>query len=324
MRVFGGLMVAAVLATAAPAQKAKDPLKVQSAAAFQGANDLVIGSFTIGFITERTDKAKAGGGLMGGGFGGRSTARSYLAGVSAADLQSIADAAFADFKDRLAQRGFTIAPAASLYGDAAFAKAKPMAAPYEASIMFDGDAKAKAQYFVPAEQGQLFLFPGDVMNSGLGAIGANMASMQSQMGAAAFAKARGQGVVNILYLVDFADADKYGGWFRSSSAVKVKAGLAIAPGSKLTLIAPSGKVGTVALKDPVAIGGDFAEVSDSTSGADKAGQAVANVIGILGGVGTNSSRKYTFAARPAQYRTASLDAAGQANALLVERLTSLR
>lgn len=323
-RKFAFLM-ALSLATAPVAAFAKgNPVKVAKPDAFKGLQSVVIGSFTVGFLTERTDKSKAGGGLLGGGFGGKSKARSSLEGISAADMQSITDAAYEDFKTQLSARGFTVAPRADLVASGAFAKAKPAAVPQTYSIGFEGD-KADAAYFAPAEMGQLILFPGDVLIGGFGAIGAGMAQGQAQMGTANFAKSSGKSVVNVLYLVDFADAEKYGGWFRSSSAVKVKAGLAIAPGaSRLTVFAPSGKVGTVTVEEPIAVGGDFAEVKDTTGGTAKAVEAVTNVIGVLGGIGSNKSRKYSFVAAPDRYRAAAADAMRQANQRLVEQTAALR
>ncbi len=326
MRIFTSLLAMAALSVAAPVAAAKDPLKVQTAQAFKGVQDVVIGSFTVGFLMEKTDTARAGGGLLGGrGGGGRSTARQFLGGVTPAELQAITDAAYEDFKAQVAARGLSVSAGADLLSSPAYAKVKPVAAPYEAAVAFGSDAKAKATYFAPTELRQLVLYPGDVMAGGLGAIGMNMAAGQAQMGATNYAKSAGKSVVNILYLIDFADAEKYGGWFRSSSAVKVKAGLAVAPGSsRLTLFSPGGKVGSIALNDPVAIGGDFAEVSDTTSGSAKAAEAVGNVIGFLGGVGTSKSRRYTFAAQPALYSAAAVEAAKQTNTRLVERLVALR
>jgi hypothetical protein len=239
-------------------------------------------------------------------------------------MQAITDAAFADFKAQLAGKGYVLAPRADLVASGAFAKAKPLPVPQNHSIGFEGD-KADAAYFAPTELGQLVLYPGDVLVGGLGAIGAGMAQGQAQLGTTNFAKSSGKAVVNVLYLIDFADSEKYGGWFRSSSAVKVKAGLAVAPGaSRLTFYGPSGKVGTVSLEEPVAVGGDFAEVKDTTGGTAKTVEAVTNVIGILGGIGSNKSRKYSFVATPDRYRAAAMDAMRQANQRLVEQTAALR
>ena len=322
--MFAFLAGLSLISVPAPILAKGNPVKVAKADAFKGVQNVVVGSFTIGFLTERTDSSKAGGGLLGGGFGGKSKARSALQGIAAADMQAITDAAYEDFKAQLTAKGYTVAPHSELLSSGAFAKAKPASVPQNFSIPFEGD-KADATYFAPTELGQIVFYPGDVLVGGFGAIGAGMAQGQAQMGTANFAKSAGKGVVNVLYLIDFADSEKYGGWFRSSSAVKVKAGLAIAPGaSRLTFFAPSGKVGSISLEEPVAVGGDFAEVKDTTGGTAKAVEAVSNVIGILGGIGSNKSRKYSFVAAPDRYRTAATDAVKQANRRLVDQTAALR
>lgn len=321
------LALATSIALLAPqiAQAKNEPVKVTKAEAFKGAQTVVVGSFTVGFLVEKTDIARAGGGLFGGVGGGKSKARSFLEGVGAADLQAITDESFADFKAQLAARGFTVTPSGDFASSSVSAKVKPVESPFHSSIAFDGDSKAKASYFAPTEIGRLVFYPGDVTAGGLGAIGMSMASGQAQTAASAFAKAAGTGVVNVMYLVDFADAEKYGGWFRSSSAVKVKAGLAIAPTtSRLTYHAPSSKIGTVVINQPVAVGGDFAEVRDSTGKTAKTMETIGNVVGFFGGVGTNTSRKYSFVAQPALYRAAAVEAARQANTRLIDQLTALR
>ena len=110
-------------------------------------------------------------------------------------------------------------------------------------------------------------------------------------------------MLNVLLLVDFANADTYGGWFRNSSAVNVKSSLAAFPEvSQLVVFAPAGKVGSVVLKEPVAMGGDYGTFADSTGGTAKTVETITNVIGVLGGIGSNKSRKYTMTADPARWR----------------------
>jgi hypothetical protein len=133
--------------------------------------------------------------------------------------------------------------------------------------------------------------------------GARSAIMMTMKGQE-FAKASGQAVVNVFYVVDFAQAETYGGAFRNVSAVNVKAGLATVPeASKLVVFAPKGQIGTATLREPIAVGGAFGEFADTQSGGEKALNTAANVIGFLGGIGTNSSKKYTMTADPAAWRS---------------------
>lgn len=307
------------------AAKAKDPVKVTQGKNVQGLSKVVIGQFTVGFLIERKDSTKAGGGLMGGGFGGRSTVRSALAGYTQTELQQVADAAYADFAAKLAGAGFEVVDRAGLAADPALAKVKGEVAPKEATTMTGRDDKAKVLFLSASQTAPLRFQTGDIMASGFGAMGLIMAGTQSLNAFTAHAKATGVHVVNVIYYVDFADSDEYGGWFRSSSAVNVKGSLALLPDqSKLTVIGPNYKSGTLALANPVAVGGDFFDKADAMKGGEKAMNAIGNAIGMLGGVGTNSSKKFTFTARPGEYAKGAALAASDANTVLVGRLATLR
>lgn len=322
--VFAAAAAVAFVAAPLPA-KTKDPVKVTGASAAKGVQRLVIGQFTLGFLVERKDSSKAGGGLMGSGSGGRSTTRSTLTGYTPADLQAIADAGHADLEARLKAAGYEVVDRAAFAQHPAYTKTKPLAHPYEQSVTTGRDDKAKVLFVSASQTAPLRLHAGDVMAGGLSAMGLMMSGSQVTMGASDFAKTAGVHVVNAVYYVDFADSDEYGGWFRSSSAVKVSASLAMLPDqTKLSVLGPNDKSATLALANPVAVGGDFFEVGNANTGGDRAGQAIANVIGVLGGLGTNSSRKLSFVARPGTFVPGATQATAEANQVLVERLAALR
>jgi hypothetical protein len=321
MSKFVGCVAALAILIAAPVSAApKNPVKVTSAKAVQGTQQVVIGQVTIGFLIERKDSAKAG---RGGG--GRSTVRSTLNGYTPADLQAIADAAHSDLEAKLKQAGFEVTDRAALAAHPKFAGTKPQTTPYEMSVITGRDDKAKVLFVPSSQSAPLRLFVGDAVVGGFSAMGLVMSGNQVTMGASDFAKATGIRVVNAVYYVDFADSEEYGGWFRSSSAVKVNGSLALLPDqSKLTLIAPNYKSATLALADPVAVAGDFFEAENTTTSGQKASQTVANVIGILGGVGTNSNKRMSFTARPGTYVPGAKQATADANSLLVNQLAALR
>lgn len=327
MRLFASLVCAGVILCAplAAVAKSKEPTKVTTASALKGVSRVVIGQVTIGFLIERKDSAKAGGGLMGGGFGGRSTTRSTLAGYTQDDLTSVASAAYVDLEARLKAAGFDVADRAAFAAWPALTKTKPPAPPVEMSVTTGRDDKAKVLFVGAPQTAPLRLFAGDAAVSGFSAMGLIMSGQQVNGAATEFAKANGAHVVSVVYYVDFADADEYGGWFRSSSAVKVKGSLALLPDqSKLTVIGPNYKSGTIALADPVAVGGDFFQAADTTSTASKIDQGLANAIGILGGIGTNSSKRLTFTAKPGAYAPGATQAVTDANSVLVAKLAAAR
>ncbi|MBY8822850.1 hypothetical protein [Sphingomonas colocasiae] len=322
--LLSALALAAMPASALAA-KAKDPVKVTSAKNVKGTQRVVIGQLTIGFLIERKDSTKAGGGMLGSGYGGRSTVRSTLAGYTQADLQQIADAAHDDLAARLTAAGFEVVDRAALAAHPAYAKAKGEPGTKEMTTITGRDDKANVLFVSAAQTAPLKLVTGDVAASGFGAMGLIMNGTQVMNGATTYAKETGVNVVNAIYYVDFADSDEYGGWFRSTSAVSVKGSLALLPDqSKLTVVGPNYKSATLALADPVAVGGDFFDKADSMSGGEKTANAIGNAIGLLGGVGTNSSKKFTFTARPGTYVPGAKQAAFDANEVLVGRLASLR
>jgi hypothetical protein len=321
------LAVAALIAGpgVALAAKAKDPVKVTSPKNIKGTQKVVIGQFTMGFLIERKDSAKAGGGMLGSGYGGRSTVRSTLAGYSPDDLQAIADAAHDDLVAKLVAAGFEVVDRAGLAAHPAYAKSKAEPGPKEMTTITGRDDKANVLFVSSSQTAPLRLVAGDVVAGGLSAMGMIMNGTQVVGGASTFAKDTGTNVINVIYYVDFADSDEYGGWFRNSSAVSVKGSLALLPDqSKLSVIGPNYKSASLALADPVAVGGDFFDKADSMRGGEKTMNAIGNAIGMLGGVGTNSSKKFTFTARPGTYVPGAKQAAFDANEVLVGRLAALR
>lgn len=306
------------------AKKAKSPVAVKNPVALAGIRQAVIGSFSVGFLTERVDRARAGGGLMGGGFGGKSTAKSYLAGLTDADFMAATEAAYAAFAERLVSAGIALGDRQALvqgYGT----KVKPLPNGEERNLITGRDDKAKARLFSPAALGDPVVLQEwlGLLTGGSFDFSFNMGVVHASTNAKAFAKASGQSVINALLLVDFANAESYGGWFRNSSAVNVKSSLAAFPEvSQLTVFAPGGKTGSVVLKEPVAMGGDYGSFEDTTSGTAKTVETISNVIGFLGGVGTNKSRKYTMTANPDRWREGVDGLSREALAMLTASLAS--
>ncbi|MEJ5976114.1 hypothetical protein WG901_05685 [Novosphingobium sp. PS1R-30] len=321
-----GFAVAISLIGAAPAlSKQSEPVKVTSANAIKGTQRVTIGQFTIGFLIERKDSTKAGGGLMGSGFGGRSTVRSTLAGYTQAEMQEIVDAAYGDFVTQLTAAGFEVADRTSLEAHPAMARARGEAGPKEMTTITGRDDKAKVLFIGASQTQPLRLLIGDVAASGFGAMGMIMSGSQAAQGFAAYVKDTDTRVVNVVYYLDFAKSEEYGGWFRNSSAVQVEGGLAMMETqSKLSIIGPNNKTGSLVLNEPVAIGGNFFRKTDAMGSGEKVSNALGNAIGLLGGVGTNSSKKFTFTPEPGAYSAGARQLATEANQVLVSKLATLR
>lgn len=307
------------------AAREAEAVKVTSAKNLAGTQRVTIGQFTIAYLIERKDSTKAGGGLLGGGFGGRSTVRSTLAGYTPVELQHVADAAYTDFVAKLTASGFEVTDRAGLAAQPEFSVLASEPGPKEVTTVTGRDDKAKVMMVSASQTGPLRLLNGDYQPSGFGGIGAAMGAYRSTTAMQTYATASGTSVVNVIYYIDFADSDEYGGAWSSTSSVRVNGSLALLPvNSKVTVIGPNYKSGILALNTPVAVGGDFFDKADSMSALGKVDSALGKAIGILGGVGTNSTKKFTFTARPGAYATGVTQATAQANTVLAEKLATLR
>lgn len=288
-----------------PAQSAdtKPVIKVDKPAAMNASRQVVVGSFVVAFLTERRDSAKAGGGLMGSGFGGKSSARSTLTGLSNADFQAATDAAYASFERQMQAAGFNVADRAPVLAAVTDGGARAQENGAEKDLILARNSKAEARLFAPSGWGGPLIAREFLGLMGAGGFNGARSAIFVSMKGQEFAKSSGQAVVNVFYVVDFAQAETYGGSFRNVSAVNVKSGLAIVPdATRLVVYAPKGQIGTATLREPIAVGGAFGEFGDSQSGGEKALNTAANVIGLLGGIGTNSSKKYTMTADPVAWR----------------------
>lgn len=301
-----------------------EAVMVTTPKAFTGIDQVVIGGFTVGFATYKTDSVKAGGGLMGSGFGGKSTAKSTLTGVDSATMQKITDALYADFVKNLQSGGYNVVDRSKLLAHSEFAKTNVTKAPYEDSTGGLFGKGSVTKFHVPSGFNGLRSFmdvPG--LTGGFG-------FSNPALGAADYATKTGVKVLSVVYVLDFANAESYGGWHTMSSSVQVGQGLTIVPNtSKISLIGGqsgtfSNNSGAIAVGQPITSMKEYASVADSTTGTAKGVEIATNVIGALGGIGTNSTRTYTFVARAGDYSNAAIDAGKNATNVLVAKMKALK
>lgn len=316
---------AAVTAMAMGTPVLAQEVRVSNAGSMNGVTQVVIGSFVVAFLTERTDRARAGGGLLGGGFGGNSRARSSLAGIDDAAFQAATEAAYADFLAELAEAGLTVADREPWVQAMTQQRARASENGREQGVILARDSRAVAKIFSPVALGGPMISrenAGYLMGRGMSE---NQTAVVMSMGSQTYARANGQAVLSAFYVVDFANAETYGGWFRNSSAVSVQAGLALTPEiSNLVAFAPDRRIVTASLREPIAVGGDFGTFSDATSGGHRAAEIATNVIGILGGIGSNTSRRYVMDADPARWSEGVGELAAASNARMVQALRTGR
>lgn len=303
----------------------KEAVSVDTAKAFAGTKDVVIGGFLIGYDIKSSASNKAGGGLMGSGFGGKSSAKMELTGVSNDTLQKVTDAAYADFVADLKAQGYNVVDRSSLINSKEFSGTNKKPNPFISTGGGILTAAAETRYFAPSSFDGVRFFMGDVQGE-TGGFG----SSNPSMGATEFsAKAGNPRVIHVRYVLDFANADGHGSWASSTSSLQVGQGLSVAAGSSLGIIGGqmgtfSTNVGKITLGQPVGSDKTFGEVVDTTTDGHKVAEVATNIIGTLGGIGSNSSKHFEVKADSAKFTAAAQEAIGKTNDTLVGKMGSLK
>ena len=303
-------------------------LKVTGKDAVTGATAAAIGSFNIGFIFQSTDQTKSTGGMIGA-FGGVTNAKSVLAGVTPQMMQTIVDAAYADFISQLTAAGISVKDPVSVFAAPELAKPHGQVSPLDINVALEKGSKGKATYVKPTALPTMILVPGDFVSSGMSSMGLMMESGQAMYALANYAKASGVPVIDVSYVIDFSDQKRPGSF--SFGGIEVNANVSVTKGfSRMTLLGPNGKTATVTLNQGISVDGDFIQKKDATSGTSKTVQTVANVGGGLmaamgaGGMMFGKSRKYEFDAKPGNYEKGATKAASLANARMVAQIIAMK
>ncbi len=173
------------------------------------------------------------------------------------------------------------------------------------------------------------MLPGDFESTGFSGMGMAMRGGNTQYGMAEHAKASGQAVIDVVYLIDFSNVKRPGAF--SLGSIKVSTGVSVVDDrSRLSIVTTRGKVASLTLNTPVAVEGDLATMADTTK--DKTMQTAGNVlsaasplVGGLGGLKFGKSRTYTFTARyPAVTRKGRSRPRRSPTPRLIEALSALR
>jgi len=295
------------------------PVRTERPELAAGAMQITPFAFTVAFMTESRATARAGGGLLGGGFGGRSSTRSTLVGIADVDFQAATDTAWQVFQDRLTASGVQLGDRAALMASLSN-RFRPLEQGLERDIIESRNETSKARLFAPSTHGSpVFMQEWGEHVQGAGINGVTH-MVNANMGAAAYARSMGVPVVSTLLVVSFADAETYGGAFRNTSSVSVESALALLPERSLLSIYANGRVGEVSLNQPIASAGDFGSFDNANTTGDRIGQGIANVIGVLGGIGTNSSNRMTMTADPARWRDGVNDIMSQGLTTLIDAM----
>lgn len=287
---------------------------------FKGLNQAVIGQFSVVFFTKKVD-------YDGGGFlsDGSSKAIGQLSGLAEPDYQKITDALYVQFKARLAAGGVTLVDPAAYYASKYHQKVTSEPNGHSVIVPLQDQDSADGVAYWPSE-----LSYRENMAIALRMMDGHMRDVYTAQ--YAYAREAKVPVLNVVYVVDFAGPAKTegGGVFQS---INVTSQLAISPrGSQVQLMDASGKVGKIILNKPVIEGGDFADISDITSGLSKASQAASTAfnvfkggLGALTNKGSRMDRRFQYAVTdPAAFAGMTVKAGTKTTDIFVQQLQTLR
>ncbi len=293
----------------------KDPVKIEKPQAWQGVNQVVIGQFSVVFMTKKVD-------YDGGGFlssSDKAKATGYLTGLSEADYQNIADAVYSDFLTQMQAHGVTVADDAGLEADPYFAKVKPEKQGEKADIRLKKNDHGDGLTYWPSQLGRTTnaLLTFRIMDR-------NMTNAYT--GEYNYAKTAKVPVLNVVYYIDFAKpASTSGGGLLQS--VKVTSGLALSQfGSQFALMGTDGKLTRMLLQTPIEEGGDFATITETTSGLEKT-MHVAGILGagLLGGGHGTMNTKFDYRVTdPASYAAKTLLVTSRGSDLFIRQMEGMR
>ena len=293
-----------------------DAVNVEGEKAFVGVKKVVIGSFKIGFITTKKERAKAGSGV-----GGNSTAMMELHGITPTVMQTITDKAYQDLLAQLQAAGYEVADRAQL-NSSEFGKSASKASPFTEEASFFGSDNT-VTYVAPESIDKLYFFMGETDQKN----GFNFNT--PDMAASGFADKNKLPVMSVMYNLDFSSNKSETGAFASFSAVEVGQALSVAPGSGFTLIGGQGGTfsttnGSVRLGQAIASPNPFGEITNTSSDGLVVLETTVNAASALLGGGTNQSRDFSVTADPAKYSSGAENILKKTNADLIRSMQAAK
>ena len=298
-----------------------DDLAVDNAKAFAGKNQVIIGSFKIGFLESKKDSAKAGSGM-----GGKSTAKTELTGVTPEIFRAVTNAAYADFVAKLQSSGYTVVDNAAFLASADYASLQGSPNPTTEEASFFG-ATHDITFVAPDRFRDIKFFMGEAgKGTGLSAIGNN-----PYVAAVKYAKSSGTPVISVYYTIDYVNAEGSSSSYALTSSISVGQGISTTIGSGVMFI--GGEAGGTfgpnpngSIKLGQGIGSDqkFGELVTTSTGAGVAAETALNLMTAVLGGGTNQTRSYEIKADPVAYQTVATAVVQQTNAALIGKMASMK
>jgi hypothetical protein len=300
------------------------PVWTENTAGFKAVTQVVIGQFSVVFLTKKVDYA--GGGFLAAS--GNAKVIGQLSGVSATHYQQITDAIYADFQKKLTASGITVADPSAYHASKYYKSVTSEEQGHSVTIPLQDKDNGDGVIYWPSAQASH-------ENIALALRFMDMGMSKVYTAQYAYAREAKIPVLNVVYVVDFAEPATTSG-ARMLQGVKVTSQVAVSTrGTQLYLTDTNGKPAKISLNKPLVEDGAFAEINDITSklqkGAESA-QMVGNLLGAFGGHGSNMlgkqmrmDRRFDFhVSDPATYGDLVTHAGGQTNDLLLASITGLR
>lgn len=297
------------------------PVYFERKEALKGVGEAVLGQFSVVFLTKKVDHV--GGGFLGG-LDDKAETTGVLTGPSSDDYIRITDAVYADFRAKLERSGVKLRDPAAYYAGKYYAKVHDEEQGHKVSVpIAGGKGNADGLAFWPsaAPHRENVALTLRIMDTNT----VNAYTAQYD-----YARTSKVPVLNVVLVIDFAGKSSTSGQ-GIVQTVRATSQLAVAaPGSLLYLMDTTGKPAKIGLNQPIVESGDFAQISDATSGATKAFET-ANMIGNMfkhGLMARNKdgiSRKFDYhVTDTANYSALVGHASGLAADLLLQQFAAAR
>jgi hypothetical protein len=299
--------------------RAQARLRSSNVSPLAGGKRVVLGNVALACLTDRRRQILVGGGFRSVGSASSNVVQTTLAGLTAADYQAAADAAYNATVATLTAQGFEVVDNASLV---ALLKSNNLVQANGTEYGFSEGNKQTSQ----ASMTGASAFGGYVPMPGWTPVApglAGLASMGVQTAArnveALFRKQAAEAGVPIIGLLigvspvrieasfgsEWRVPDAFGrGGQTQTGTLSTESGLSSHPLlTRMALYPASGEAaGEVAMEDEIGVQGGVGSLADTTSGVVKGVQAVGNVLSMFGGSGrSDNTTHYTLNADPAAY-----------------------
>jgi hypothetical protein len=284
-----------------------------------GGKRVILGNVALACLTDRKRQILVGGGFRSLGSASSNVVQTTLAGLTEADFQAAADAAYAATIASLTAQGFEVLDNTALV---AMLKSKNLTKANGAEYSFpEGNRQSSKAALVGASVYGGFVPMPNWTPTGGGLAGLSMMGNvttaievdtlfkqhASEVGASILGLFLGVSPVRIeaSFGSDWRVPDAFGrGGQTRTGTLTTETGLSSHPLVTRMAVYPAGggSAGEVALENEIGIQGGIGSLADTTSGVVKGAQALGNVLSIFGGSGrSDSTTNYTLNADPAAY-----------------------